>query len=214
MNWELATLQFVTLIISLTFHEAGHAWFALLGGDRTAYRAGQVTINPLPHIQREPFGMLVLPILWLALSRGTMCFGFAHAPYDPYWADRHPKRAALMSFAGPLANLALGAVAFSVLWFVGRPDGDTEVTVRKIGGAFLFLNLLLALFNLVPLPPLDGAGIVRGLYPPSGRLFDVISSIPYGTLVVLVLLSNYIGELFLPVFYTVDRWLPYPLVFG
>lgn len=210
MNWENMILLFGVLIISLTVHEASHAWFAMLGGDRTAYQAGQVTLNPLPHIQREPFGMLVLPLLSLFATNGNSCFGFAHAPYDPYWAARHPKKAALMSAAGPLGNIALATLAFAVLYLVGRPDGGTEAAIRKIAFVFLYLNLLLAIFNLVPLPPLDGAGIVRGLYPPSGRVFDTIQSIPYSTLVVFVLMSRYLGDLFEPVFYTVVRWLPYP----
>lgn len=210
MNWDLMVLNFVTLIISLTFHEAAHAWFAMLGGDRTAYRAGQVTLNPLPHIQRERFGMLVLPLITLLVSNGRSCFGFAHAPYDPYWAARNPRKSALMSFAGPLANFALAAVAFAVLWWVGRVDSNSEDAIRKIAITFLFLNLLLGIFNLVPLPPLDGAGIVRGLYPPSGRVFDAILNIPYSTIIVFVLLSRYIGDIFEPVFFTVLRWLPYP----
>lgn len=210
MNWTDIVLLFGVLTISLTVHEAAHALFALLGGDRTAYQAGQVTLNPLPHMRREPFGMVVLPLLMLVLTNAQSCFGFAHAPIDPYWAARHPRKAALMSAAGPLANLLLAALAFGVLWFIGRPDGDAATAVRRIAMVFLLLNLLLALFNLLPLPPLDGAGIVRGLFPATGRAFDVIANIPYGTLVVLLLLSRYIGELFWPVFLTVRGWLPYP----
>lgn len=209
MNLTDYILPFVTLIISLTVHEAAHALVAYWGGDRTAYQAGQVTLNPLPHIQREPFGMIALPLITLLSSKGVYCFGFAHAPYDPYWAARHPHRAALMSVAGPVGNILLATIAFAVLWYVGKDDSGTEAAIREIGTRFLLLNLFLALFNLVPLPPLDGAGIVRGLYPPSGRLFDLIAGIPYGTLVVIVLLSNWIGELFRPVYYAVDRLLPY-----
>ena len=114
---DIATilLLYITLLISLVFHEAAHATFAMLGGDRTAYVGGQVTLNPVPHIQREPMGTVVLPLLMLFASNGTMCFGFAHAPYDPLWAHRHPKRAALMSAAGPIANILLALIAFAVL---------------------------------------------------------------------------------------------------
>jgi Zn-dependent protease len=209
VNWQEMVLSFVTLIVSLTVHEAAHAWLAKLGGDPTAYEAGQVTLNPLPHMRREPFGMVGLPLITLMISRGAWCFGYAHAPYDPYWAARHPRRAALMSFAGPSANVALAAVAFAVLWYIDVPSGDTEAAVRTIATKFLLLNLFLALFNLIPLPPLDGAGVVRGLVPATGRFYDAILAIPYAPLVVIVLLSNYIGELFLPVYFTVDRWLPY-----
>jgi Zn-dependent protease len=210
MNWSDIVLWFGAITISLTFHEAAHALFALLGGDRTAYLAGQVSLNPLPHMRREPFGMVLLPIATLLLSNGQQCLGFAHAPIDPVWAARHPKQAALMSAAGPLANVLLAAIAFAVLWFIGRPESDAETAVRKIAFVFLALNLLLALFNLVPLPPLDGAGILRGLWPRSGRALDTIANIPYGTLVVILLASRYVGELFWPVFATVAGWLPYP----
>jgi Zn-dependent protease len=211
MNWEAMFLLFVTLLISLTVHEAAHALFALWGGDRTAYRAGQVSLNPLPHIRREPFGMIVLPLLTLFATNGNSCFGFAHAPFDPIWAERNPKRAALMSLAGPLGNFALAAIAFGVLAYVGRADSANEATVRRIAGTFLYLNLLLGVFNLVPLPPLDGAGVVRGLVPATRRLFDTIEQIPYSTIVVFVLLSRFVGELFFPIFLTVNRWLPVPL---
>lgn len=210
MNWENIVLLFVTLLISLTVHEAAHAWVAMLGGDRTAYSTGQVTINPLPHIQREPFGMVALPILVLLMSNGTQIFGFAHAPYDPYWAQRHPRKAALMAAAGPMANFVLAAIAFAVLWFVGRPDSGTETAIRKIALTFLYLDLMLGVFNLVPLPPLDGASIVRGLVPATGRLFDAISRVPYATLLVFVLLSRYLGAIYEPLFYKVVSWLPYP----
>lgn len=213
MNPTDMVLPFVTLIISLTVHEAAHALVAYWGGDRTAYQSGQVTLNPLPHIQREPFGMIVLPLITLLWSNGAWCFGFAHAPYDPYWAARHPRRAALMSVAGPVGNILLAAIAFTVLWIVARPDSGTEAAIRVIGTRFLLLNLFLAMFNLVPLPPLDGAGIVRGLYPPSGRLFDRIAAIPYGTLVIILLLSKWISELFWPVFFAVDRLLPYSTLY-
>ena len=213
MNWEEAILLFVTLIISLTVHEAAHAYIAMLGGDRTAYLSGQVTLNPLPHIQREPFGTLVLPILSLLATNGYSCFGFAHAPYDPLWADRNPRKAALMSLAGPVSNLLVAAIAFAVLYAIGRPDSDTTTAVRKIAIAFLYLNLLLAVFNLVPLPPLDGAGVVGGLYRPAKRLFDAIAAIPYSTIVVFVVLSRFLGELYWPIFVTVDRWLPHSMLY-
>lgn len=213
MIWQDAVQQFVVLIISLTVHEAAHALLAMLGGDRTAYNGGQVTLNPVPHMQREPFGMLVLPLLSLFATNGQSCFGFAHAPYDPIWAYHHPRRAALMALAGPLANLLLAAIAFAVLAGIARPESDTEHTVREIATTFLYLNLLLAVFNLVPLPPLDGAGVVGGLLPGTRRLFETIQNIPYSTIVVFVVLSRFLGQLFRPVYLTVDGWLPYSTLF-
>jgi len=151
-------------------------------GDPTAYHGGQVTLNPIPHIRREPFGMVIVPILIFALS-GWMV-GWASAPYDPAWADRHPKRSGLMALAGPGANLLLAVVSGLVIragvvagWFSATPgrtldalvQAGGEVGSQAGGGAalaatflsiFFLLNLILLTFNLLPLPPLDGSGAV------------------------------------------------------
>ncbi len=83
MDFDFAAFLtwYIALVVTMVFHEAAHAWVALLGGDRTAYEAGQVTLNPVPHVQREPFGMIVLPII--SFSFWGFPLGFAHAPYNP-----------------------------------------------------------------------------------------------------------------------------------
>src|SRR4026208_1476601 len=101
----LAFGWYLVFLFSTTFHEAAHAWVAKLGGDLTAYHGGQVSLDPRPHIQREPFGMLILPLISTLISGGP--FGVASAPYDPRWAMRYPRRAAWMALAGPTANLGL-----------------------------------------------------------------------------------------------------------
>lgn len=213
MDWQHLILMFVALTISLTVHEASHALFAMLGGDRTAYHAGQVTLNPLPHMQREPFGMLVLPLMSLYLSGGGMCFGFAHAPVDALWAYHNPRKAALMSAAGPLSNALLAAISFAVLYGIGRPESDAAETVREIAKVFLLLNVLLAVFNLLPVPPLDGAGVVQGLAPRSRRFYEALQNIPYSGIVIFVGLIYVLPHLFRPVYYAVDRLLPYSTLF-
>ena len=210
MDWEAIILLYVTLIISLTFHEAAHALFAFLGGDRTAYHGGQMTLNPIPHMQREPFGTIVLPLLALLLSQGRWCFGYAHAPIDPHWAARHPRRAALMSAAGPLSNTLLAAIAFAVLYFIARPENGTEEAINRIAHVFLMLNLLLAVFNLIPLPPLDGTGVVTGLVPKAQHFYDSLMRIPYMGIIIFVAIINFLPELFGPIYYEVRSWLPYP----
>ena len=103
-------MWFVAFLFSTTVHEAMHAWVAYRGGDPTAYHGGQVSLSPFPHISREPIGMLVVPLL-TSLTQGW-AMGWASAPYDPYWAARHPRRAALMAAAGPAGNFAIAIVAF------------------------------------------------------------------------------------------------------
>src|SRR5580692_4902334 len=116
LNWgvmadtlALGFAWYVVFLLSTTCHEAAHALAAKLGGDLTAFHGGQVSIDPIPHIRREPFGMVVFPILSYFL--GGWMMGWASAPYDPYWAQRHPHRAAWMSLAGPGANFTLAILA-------------------------------------------------------------------------------------------------------
>lgn len=147
---------FVVFLFSTTLHEAAHALVAWRLGDPTAYEGGQVSLNPLPHIRREPWGMVIVPLLYFALTKNGV-IGWASAPYDPSWAHRYPKRAALMAAAGPASNLLLAVIA-GLLIRLGVPD-RVPGAAAPIGILFL-LNLLLCVFNLLPLPPLDGSAIL------------------------------------------------------
>jgi Zn-dependent protease len=167
---------YAIFLVSLTFHEAAHAFAAARLGDRTAYYYGQVTLDPLPHIRREPFGMVVIPIISFLLS-GWM-IGWASTPYDPQWAQSSRRKAALMSLAGPAANLILVLVAVFVIrmgvsagWFeVPGVISFDHVTAAASTGpknalailvSIMFsLNLILLVFNLIPLPPLDGSNVL------------------------------------------------------
>jgi Zn-dependent protease len=176
-------LLYGVFLLSTTFHEAAHAWAALRGGDATAFRGGQVSLDPRPHIRREPIGMVVLPLIAVLVSGWPL--GYASAPYDPDWARRYPTRAAWMALAGPGANLALVLVAallinLGVLTGVfvapdtitfadvaaatGAPSSWWHSIAAFIGAVFA-LNLLLFLFNLFPVPPLDGSAALVLLLP-------------------------------------------------
>lgn len=174
----LGLTWFVVFLFSTTLHEAGHAWAAHKLGDSTAYEGGQVSLNPLPHIQREPIGMILVPIITFASMHWMM--GWASAPYDPVWAHRYPKRAALMALAGPAGNLLLVVISGLILRVgMGRgiyqypiygpkyerlveaatPGSLADAAIGPLSILF-FLNLLLFFFNLIPLPPLDGSAIL------------------------------------------------------
>ena len=172
---------YFVFLFSTTFHEAAHAWVAQRGGDLTAYEGGQVSLDPRPHIWREPWGMVVLPILSVLMFGWP--FGFASTPYDPLWSRRYPRRAAWMSLAGPGANLLLVAAAGIVLR-VGMDLGYLEApryfaftrlavgtspgywtSVAVLLSMLFTLNLILAVFNLLPVPPLDGSGAVLLFLP-------------------------------------------------
>jgi Zn-dependent protease len=170
----LAIALYAVFVFSVTFHEAAHAFVAMRGGDLTAYHGGQVSLSPLPHMRREPFGMVVLPLLSVVISGWP--FGYASAPYDPLWADAHPRRAAWMALAGPAANLLLvlvaalsirGALAAGIFQppesvFFSRVVASDVSPLAESSAMLLSvlfsMNLLLAVLNLIPVPPLDGAG--------------------------------------------------------
>lgn len=151
----LGLTWFVVFLFSTTLHEAAHAWSAYKLGDPTAYEGGQVTLNPLPHIQREPWGMVLVPLLSFMLTRSVI--GWASAPYDPSWARHYPKRAAIMAAAGPAANLLLAVLAGLLIRFT--PATQIQGLAEPLVIMFS-MNLLLFTFNLLPVPPLDGSAIL------------------------------------------------------
>lgn len=160
-------------IFSTTAHEAAHALVAKLGGDATAYEGGQVSMNPVPHMKREPMGMILVPLVSFWLYGGNWMLGWASAPYNPDWAYRHPKRSALMALAGPASNLLIFFVTMSLyVLFDGMSagaDGESILFVFKdLFAIFSRLNLVLFVFNMFPLPPLDGSEIIL-LFVPRGK---------------------------------------------
>ncbi len=219
---------YAVFVFAVTFHEAAHALAAKIGGDLTAYRGGQVSIDPIPHMKREPFGMVILPILSVALSGWP--FGYASAPYDPVWAHRYPKRAGWMALAGPAANLVLAVfAAFLVRVGVGMGVFEPPASVHfkqittaigdpsslMAGIAFLLsiffsMNLLLFILNMIPLPPLDGSGALPLVLPE--QWLDGYQNLcrqPMVALIGIVIVWNVIGEIFFPfLFFAIDLIYP------
>src|SRR5260221_2971904 len=107
-------IWYVAFLFSTTCHEASHALVAKIGGDDTAERGGQITLNPIPHIRREPWGMVIVPILSFFVFGWMM--GWASAPFNPEWQRRYPRRSAWMALAGPAANFTLMLIAGILLW--------------------------------------------------------------------------------------------------
>lgn len=215
INLADGVLWYAVFLFSTVCHEAAHAWTALKLGDDTASRGGQVSLNPLPHVRREPIGMVVMPIVTWCI--GGWIIGWASAPYDPAWARLFPRRAALMALAGPLANLALASAAallmrvgmewqlFDVPYAVGMSrvvTGDTElaVVIAKILSVAFSLNLLLCIFNLLPVPPLDGSSLPMLVLPEAAarRYSDALHS-PFLRLAGFALVSRGLGHLFPPI---------------
>lgn len=214
-------IWYVVFLFTLTLHEGAHALVAWMGGDDTAYRGGQVSLNPLPHVRREPFGTVLIPIITFMWSGWMM--GWASSPYDPSWGQRYPRRLAAMSAAGPAANFLLMLGAFVVLKILlatgvfvapdgidfshvvgvppGTPDGSLLYAAALTLSVALNLNLLLFLFNLIPLPPLDGSGVLQGLFPAmAGRLFHTLRANPMLSLFGLLVAWRIFGYIFRPAF--------------
>ena len=168
----LGVIWYIVFLFSTTCHEGAHSLVAKIGGDTTAFEGGQVSLNPLPHIRREPFGLVVVPILSYIAAHWMI--GWASAPYNPDWQQRYPRRAAWMALAGPAANfilVILSAIAIRGGIYAGvfaQPESASFTQVVAATGpgmagfaaTFLsivfVLNLLLGTFNLLPVPPLDG----------------------------------------------------------
>jgi Zn-dependent protease len=154
-------IWYVAFLFSTTCHEAAHALVAKMGGDETASQGGQVSLNPIPHIRREPFGMVVIPLLSYFINQSMI--GWASAPFDPLWERRHPRRAGWMALAGPAANFSLMFLAVIGLrvgmyyHWLGRDANGRPDFVFLTLIVFFSLNLLLGTFNLLPVPPLDGS---------------------------------------------------------
>ena len=214
-----ALLFYVAFVFSVTLHEAGHAFAALRLGDPTAYLGGQVSIDPLPHMRREPIGMVVLPLVTVVISGWP--FGYASAPYDPRWAQRHPERAAWMALAGPGANavlLLLAALMIRMAVGMGSMEAPESIWLTQVvvatgppgsltsGAAFLLsafftMNLVLLLLNLIPVPPLDGSGAMPLLLPEAwAASYRDFCARPGFAFIGILIAWTIFGKILMPVF--------------
>ena len=183
-------------IIAITFHEAAHAFVARALGDDTAARLGRVTLNPLKHI--DPFGTILLPGV-LLLAQSPFLVGYAKPVPVNFRALRNPRRdMVLVAAAGPATNIALAVVAALGFHLLGTlPANAVQWTAENLKNAII-LNVILAVFNMFPLPPLDGGRIAVGLLTnflavPLARLERYGMAILIGLLILLPLLGSQTG---------------------
>ncbi|MGE0714755.1 MAG: site-2 protease family protein [Alphaproteobacteria bacterium] len=185
------------VLIAITFHEAAHGFVARMRGDDTAWRLGRVTFNPLKHI--DPFGTIILPALLLIGSGGRFLFGFAKpVPVDFSRLDNPRMDMVWVALAGPGVNIVL-AIAAGVLAHLTPllPGFMAEWTLVNLYNA-LRINVVLAVFNMIPLPPLDGGRVAVGLLPnalalPLARAEQYGLFILIGALFILPLVGQQIG---------------------
>ena len=188
MIYQIA-IWLVPLVIAIVFHEVAHGLVARRLGDPTAEERGRLSLNPIRHI--DPFGTVILPLI-LAVTHAGAIFGWAKPVPVDYARLRNPRRdMVLVALAGPGMNLLLaiaGAaiLAAAVAWSGGSPDGAARFVAANALN-FIFINIFLGVFNLLPVPPFDGGHVVEGLLPPAlAREFNKIGR--YALLVMVVLL--------------------------
>jgi len=214
MDIRLILVQAFVILFAITIHEAAHAWTASKFGDPTAAALGRASLNPLVHI--DPIGTIIFPLVLILLTRGAgPVFGWAKpVPYNPYNL-RHPKRGGLwISFAGPISNILTSAAAvilFQVLKLASAGLPETSFLIKPLIGvgtilyATALINVSLAVFNLIPIPPLDGSGILSGLLSDAAAAkYERIR--PYGFIILLLLMYSRIPNLiFTPILRLIGR---------
>lgn len=187
----------IPVLLAITLHEASHGYVALRFGDDTALRMGRVTFNPFKHI--DPFGTVILPIMLLVASGGTMTFGFAK-PVPVNFAALRPFRLGVgaVAFAGPGSNLILAVVSALLFHLVPSLPEAVIPWARATLTVSMLINLILFFFNLIPIPPLDGGRILVAVLPenlarPVARLERAGFVIILGALFVLPWLGRQVG---------------------
>jgi Zn-dependent protease len=210
INFAQLFIAFAVLLFSLTVHEMAHAWTADAFGDPTARILGRVSLNPLVHA--DPIGTILFPLV--AMIANAPLLGWAKPVPVNIRQLRHPRRDyVLVAAAGPASNLIMAVVAallLAVLPISPQTLGEPTLTVpiAAILSQLMRLNVLLAVFNMIPIPPLDGGNVLAGLLPPPLALsFNRIR--PYGFLLLYVLiLTNGFDYIVVPPYRFILSWLP------
>ena len=212
----LGLLWYIVFINSIVFHEFAHGFISLKLGDRTAHDNGLVTLIPYSHMRREILGTIVIPIASFIL--GGWMIGWASTPYDYHWAQRYPKRSALVAISGPLANLVLVVISGLIVhvgyrtnifyapntidysWITGLTQNGDSNPIITILSIIFSLNLILFVLNLLPVPPFDGSKIILFFLDQQhvAKAMDILSN-PMLSLVGVIIMFSVFGFIFHPI---------------
>jgi Zn-dependent protease len=192
------------ILIAITFHEVSHGYVAYKLGDPTAKFVGRLTLNPLAHI--DPFGTILLPLMLIVLTHGQFVFGYAKpVPINPMNFKNPRKDMAISAAAGPVTNIVLAVLSVLVLKGVLTPLANISPEMMgerilrpliMIFSSSVFINVVLASFNMIPIPPLDGGRVLVGLLPSKqARSYSRIE--PFGFIIVIILIYSGMANYFI-----------------
>lgn len=193
----------IPVLLAITLHEAAHAWAADRLGDSTAKMMGRLSINPLRHI--DLFGTIVVPLLIAFMTQFQFVFGWAKpVPINGHQLRNPNRDMALVSFAGPAANLLMAflwALCLKISYSFNPQTFTPALFLALTAQAGIIINLILALLNLLPIPPLDGSKVLASALPPK-QAMQYLKLEPYGFLILVILLiSGILGSILNPLLY-------------
>jgi Zn-dependent protease len=197
MDTTLVIFQIVILVFAVIIHEVSHGVVALSLGDPTAKLSGRLTLNPIPHI--DIYGSIILPLLMGLASGGAFVFGYAKpVPFNPYLLRDQKWAPALVALAGPASNLVL-AILLGIFYRIATIFTDIPAEVGQLFAIAVVINIVLAVFNSVPIPPLDGSKIIAPMAlagPASNLVLAIFLGLSYRIAMIFTTIPEEVGQLF------------------